>query len=327
MIRPTLPHPHVMWALAAVFAVLVVATVVVWALRRLRPGVDLGEVALRVRSWWVMAAVFTVALVLSRAVSLVFFAFLSFLALKEYLSLIPTRRADRVVLFWAYLAIPVQYFWVAREWYGMFIIFVPVYMFLFLPMRMVLRGETTGFLRAAGTLHWGLMTMLFCLSHVAYLLVLRPPESAVDGGRAALTSAGTPVGGPALVLFLVVLTQLNDVAQFLWGKALGRHKVIPKVSPNKTVEGLLGGLATTVALALLLAPWLTPFTRRDALLAGVIIGLGGFLGDVVISALKRDLGIKDSGSLLPGHGGILDRVDSLTYTAPLFFHFVYYLHF
>lgn len=129
------------------------------------------------------------------------------------------------------------------------------------------------------------------------------------------------------MLYLVFLTQLNDVAQFLWGKALGRHKVIPQVSPNKTVEGLLGGIATTVGLALLLAPWLTPFTRREALIAGVILGLGGFLGDVVISALKRDLGIKDSGTLLPGHGGILDRVDSLTYTAPLFFHFVYYLHF
>jgi phosphatidate cytidylyltransferase len=312
----------VLWALGAVFALLVIATALVWAARRLRPALELAEVALRIRSWWVMAAVFAVALALDRTVSLVFFAFLSFLALKEYFSLIPTRRADRVVLFWAYLAIPVQYLWVAREWYGMFIIFVPVYMFLFLPMRMVLQGETSGFLRAAGTLHWGLMMMLFSLSHVAYLLVLRPPP-----GRPSLSEAGAPVGGPALVLFLVFLTQINDVAQFLWGKTFGRRKVIPRVSPNKTLEGLLGGVLTTLALAVLLAPWLTPFTRREAVLAGVIIGFGGFLGDVVISALKRDLGIKDSGTLLPGHGGILDRVDSLTYTAPLFFHFVYYLHF
>jgi phosphatidate cytidylyltransferase len=318
----TLPHPHVLWALGGIFALLVVATLAVWVARRLRPGVRLDEVALRIRTWWVMAGVFTVALALDRVVSLVFFAFLSFLALKEYLSLIPTRRADRGVLLWAYLAIPVQYFWVASEWYGMFIIFVPVYMFLFLPMRMVLMGETQGFLRAAGTLHWGLMTMLFSLSHVAYLLVLRPPP-----GRPELSAAGTPVGGPALVLFLVLLTQLNDVAQFLWGKSLGRHKVVPKVSPNKTWEGLLGGVATTVGVALLLAPWLTPFTAREAIIAGLIIGLGGFLGDIVISALKRDLAIKDSGTLLPGHGGVLDRIDSLTYTAPLFFHFVYYLHF
>jgi phosphatidate cytidylyltransferase len=99
------------------------------------------------------------------------------------------------------------------------------------------------------------------------------------------------------------------------------------VSPGKTTEGLVGGVATTLALALALAPWLTPFTRPQAVAAGLIIGVGGFVGDVVVSALKRDLGIKDSGTLLPGHGGILDRIDSLTYTAPLFFHLVWYLHY
>jgi len=304
----------VRWALAGVFTLLVVATLVVWLLGRLRPGLDLGEVGLRVRSWWVMVVIFALAMVLSRNVSLVFFAFLSFLALKEYLSLIPTRRADRRVLFWAYLAIPAQYFLVGYEWYGMFIIFIPVYIFLLLPMRMVLIGETEGFLRAAGTLHWGVMVTVFSLSHLAYLLVL--------------PAAGNPRGGgAALVFFLVFLAQFNDVMQFVWGKLFGRHPVAPRVSPKKTWQGLLGGLGTTLALALVLAPWLTPLDRIEALAAGLIIGLGGFIGDLVISAVKRDLGIKDSGTLLPGHGGILDRIDSLTYTAPLFFHFVYYTHF
>jgi phosphatidate cytidylyltransferase len=144
---------------------------------------------------------------------------------------------------------------------------------------------------------------------------------------APLGATAALLGGPALVLYLVFLTQFNDVAQFLFGKSFGRHKVVPKVSPGKTWEGLLGGVATTVTLAVVLAPWLTPLRRAESVAAGVMIGLGGFLGDIVISALKRDLGIKDSGSLLPGHGGILDRIDSLTYTAPLFFHYVYYLHF
>lgn len=304
----------VRWALGGIFAILVIASVTVGLLGRLRPGLDLGEIRLRVRSWWVMVAIFTLAMVLSRNVSLVFFAFVSFLALKEYLSLIPTRRADRRVLFWAYLSIPAQYVLVGYEWYGMFIIFIPVYFFLLLPMRMVLIGKTEGFLKAAGTLHWGLMTMVFSLSHLAYLLVL--------------PAAGNPNGGgAALVLFLVFLTQFNDVLQFLWGKLLGRHPVMPEVSPKKTWEGLLGGVATTTGLAVLLAPWLTPLNPHQALAAGLMIGLGGFIGDVVISALKRDIGIKDSGSLLPGHGGILDRIDSLTYSAPLFFHFVYYLYF
>ncbi|HXO42459.1 MAG TPA: phosphatidate cytidylyltransferase [Thermoanaerobaculia bacterium] len=305
--------PVVAWALAGIFAILLVATAAVWALGRLRPAADWTELRQRVRTWWIMAAVFALAMVLSRRVSLVFFAFVSFLALKEYLSLIPTRRADRSVLLWAYLAIPLQYLWIDMRWYGMFIVFIPVYAFLLLPMRMVLIGETEGFLRAAGTLHWGLMATVFSLSHVAFLLVL--PGNLNPHG-----------GGPGLVLFLVFLTQFNDVAQYLWGRTLGRHKVIPKVSPGKTVEGLLGGLLTTLLLAWLLAPWLTPLTGREALVAGAVIGLGGFMGDVVISALKRDLGIKDSGTLLPGHGGILDRIDSLSYTAPLFFHLFWYLH-
>lgn len=304
--------PPVAWALAGIFALLVVATLAVWVLGRLRPQADWTELRLRIRTWWVMAGVFALALVLSRKVSLVFFAFVSFLALKEYLSLIPTRRADRIVLFWAYLTIPVQFLWIGMGWYGMFIVFIPVYAFLLLPMRMVLIGETGGFLRAAGTLHWGLMALVFGISHVAALLVL--PIANPHGG------------GAGLVLFLVVLTQLNDVAQYLWGKSLGRHKAIPLVSPGKTVEGLLGGVATTTALAWLLAPRLTPLTPLQSLAAGLLIGIGGFVGDVVISALKRDLGIKDSGTLLPGHGGILDRIDSLSYTAPLFFHFVWYLY-
>jgi len=246
-------------------------------------------------------------------VSPVSLTFVSFLALKEYLSLIPSRKADRRPLFWAYLAIPIQYYWVHAEWYGMFIIFIPVFCFLLLPVRMLLIGETEGYLRATGTLHWGLMTTVFSLSHAAFLLILRLKEQP-DG-----------MPGPGLMLFLVMLTQVNDVAQYIWGKMLGRKKIVPTVSPNKTWAGFLGGVATTTLLALLLGPYLTPMSYLASAVGGLIIGVGGFFGDVNLSALKRDLGIKDSGSLLPGHGGILDRVDSLTYSAPLFFHYVYYM--
>jgi len=234
----------------------------------------------------------------------VFFGLVSFLALKEYFSLIPTRRADRRVLFWAYLSIPFQYYWVYRGWYGMFIVFIPVWMVMVISARMVLIGETRDFLRAVGTIQWGMVMMVFSISHQAYLLVLRPS------------------GGAPLVLYLVLLTQLNDVAQYLWGKTLGRHKVVPTVSPNKTVEGLVGGILTTTGLAVLLAPVLTPLTLNHSIAAGLMIGAGGFLGDITIGAVKRDIGVKDAGTMLPGHGGVLDRVNSLTYTAPLFFHFL-----
>jgi phosphatidate cytidylyltransferase len=305
---------EVQWLLALILAILVVAEIAVWLLRRARPDTDYTELVQRIRSWWVMFGVFVLAIGLSRTLAIVFFAFLSFLALKEYLSLIPTRRADRRVLFWAYLSIPAQYYWVYDAWYNMFLVFVPVWMFLLISARMVLIGETKDFLRAVGTLHWGLMTMVFAVSHLAYLLVLP-------------THKGFATAGPGLLVFLVFLTQFNDVAQYVWGKTLGRRKITPTVSPKKTAAGLIGGVLTTVLLSFVLAPFLTPLDRPHSIAVGLIIGVGGFLGDVTISALKRDLGVKDSGSLIPGHGGILDRIDSLTFTAPLFFHYMSYFYY
>ncbi len=309
----TLPLP-VLYTLAAIYGLLIMATVTVYGLAAYQPEKDWTELKNRMRSWGIIIPVFTLTLLLNQTASLVFFGILSFLALKEYLSLIPTRQADRHVLIWAYLAIGLQYFWVYIGWYGMFLIFIPIYMFLFLPMRMVLIGETQGFLQAIGTLQWGLMLTVYTLSHLPYLLRLEPV-------------AQTAVGGVGLLLYLVVLTEVNDIAQFIFGKLFGRHAVIPKVSPGKTIEGLLGGILTTTILAIGLAPWLTPFSYLHATCLGLLLSLTGFIGDVTVSALKRDLGIKDSGTLLPGHGGILDRIDSLTYTAPLFFHFTVYFYY
>ena len=305
---------NVLWVFGAIVALLVVATLIVAWMRRGDTDGKHAELAARVRSWWVLVFVFAAAISFRRGIAIAFFAVLSFLALKEYLSLIPTRRTDRRVLFWVYLCVPLQYWWVWREWYNLFLIFIPVWAFLFVAMRMVMRGDTRDFLRAAGTIHWGLMTMVFGLSHLAFLLVL-PDGKAV------------PAHGAALLLFVVLLTELNDVLQYVWGRTLGRHKVLESVSPKKTVEGLVGGVLSTTVVAFLLAPVLTPLTPTDSIAVGLMIGIGGFLGDVTISALKRDIGVKDSGSLIPGHGGILDRIDSLLFTAPLFFHFMAYFYF
>jgi phosphatidate cytidylyltransferase len=316
---------EVRYTLAGIFASLVIASLVARILQRAKPSTDFRELRLRIRTWWVIAGLFSLAIILSRGASLFFLAFVSFLALKEFLSLVPTRRADHRVLFLAYLSIPFQYLWVYLEWYGMFIIFIPVYLFLLLPTRMVLIGETDGFLRAIGTLHWGLMTTVFSLSHAAMLLVIHPIDSA-RYKPVWPSEAGVLHSGPGLLILLVLLTQSNDVSQYIWGKTLGRRKVVPKVSPGKTLGGLAGGVATTMVLATTLGPYLTFLDWKRSLLAGTIIGLSGFAGDVSISALKRDLGVKDSGTMLPGHGGILDRVDSLTYTAPLYFHFIFYCY-
>ncbi len=301
---------------ATLFGLILLAGAVTGLLTRRHPGRRYTELKLRVRTWVFIIAVFVVAIAFNRVVGVMVFGLVSFLAFKEFLTLVPTRRVDYSVLIWAYLAIPLQYYWVAAGWYGMFIVFIPVYVFLFLPMRMVMIGDTQGFLRAVGTIHWGLMTTVFCLSHIAYLLAL--PDR---------TMGPYGVTGATLVFYLVVLTELNDVAQYIWGKLLGRHKAIAKVSPGKTVEGLLGGVATTTLLAWFMAPWFTPLNGVESLAVGLLIGIAGFIGDVVMSAVKRDIGVKDSGAMLPGHGGILDRLDSLTFAAPLFFHFVYYLHY
>jgi len=308
------PPENVIWFMGGIVGLLAAASLLVAFLKVLQPQKDRTELVLRTRTWWIILGLFLGALLLNKDAAIVLFAFVSYLALKEYLSLIPTRRADRHVFFWAYLSIPVQYWWIHIESYGMFIIFIPVYMFLFLPMYMVFKGETQGFLKAAGTLHWGLMVSVFSLSHLGFLLVLPKEGDFIAGG----------VG---LVLYLACLTELNDVAQYVWGKRFGKRKVVPVVSPNKSWAGLIGGVVTTVVLAYLLAPFLTPLSPIDSIFAGVIIGFGGFLGDVTVSAVKRDIGIKDTGTLLPGHGGILDRVDSLTFTAPLFLHFVRYFYF
>ena len=162
-------------------------------------------------------------------------------------------------------AIPLQYLWAYIEWYGVFIIFIPVYLFLLLPFRAVLAGQTAGFIHAASTLQWGLMTTTFSLSHAAYLLVL---SRALVRVWSRCGRAPKPPPGLGLVLFLMLLTELNDVAQYAWGKSFGRAKIIPRVSLNKTWAGFLGGTGTTIAVAGVIGPQLTPMDWRYSLLAG-----------------------------------------------------------
>ena len=295
-----------------VLGVLVVASVAVAGIRRSKPNKDLSELAARVRAWWIMAAIFFAAVVVSNRISLVFFGLMSFWAMKEYVTLLKTRPADHHALVLTFLAIPVQYLWIALNppWYGMFIIFIPVYMLLSLPVRMVLSKETKGFVESASQIQWGLMIFVFGLSHLAFLLTLTPSGNSVANGR-------------TLVLFLVFVVEMSDVLQYIWGKTLGRHKIIPTVSPNKTWEGFIGGIASAMVLSLAIR-FLTPFSIPETLFVSFLITVAGFFGGAVMRAVKRDFGVKDFGSVIPGHGGMLDRVDSLCYAAPIFFHYVRY---
>lgn len=291
------------YCLSGIFCVLVLATLILCLLRKCAPQTDWLELKQRIRSWWAIISVFSLAMLSAQWLAISFFALVSFLALNEFLNLTKTRRSGNIPLRWLYIAIPLQYLWVAMSWYGMFLIFIPVFVFLILPARAVAAGDTKGFLHSSSVIHWAMMSTVFALSHVAYLMMLPGNEGAL------------------LVIFLVAATEINDIAQYLWGKGFGNIKVTPSISPNKTLAGLLGGVLTTTLLTGIFGPLLTPMNVLHSLAAGAIIGFGGFCGDVVMSAIKRDVGVKDCGTLLPGHGGILDRLDSLIYTAPLFFHF------
>ena len=304
---------HSFYMMIFVVILLITGSLIRWRLQVKNPQTDYLELKQRIQSWWWMIAILFGILLAPTTISIIFFALLSFLALKEFFSIMPTRQADRRILLWAYLAIPLQYYWVASNWYGMFLIFIPIYVFLFLPMRAVFIGETKGFIRSLGTIHWAVMLSVLCVSHIAYLLQLPVKNE--------------QAGALGLVLFLIFITQFNDVCQYIWGKIFGKHKIIPKVSPKKTWEGFIGGVITVTLISGFVAPYLTPLTMVQGFVAGTLIAISGFVGDVVISSVKRDLAIKDSGTLIPGHGGLLDRIDSLIYTAPLFFHFLYYLHY
>ncbi|MFN5653070.1 MAG: phosphatidate cytidylyltransferase [Flavobacteriia bacterium] len=297
-----------------IIGVLVFASTLFWIMRKIKPGPQVDELVLRTKSWWIMAGIFITAALVHPGISFVAFGFLSFAALRELSSISKNARIeDRSVIFWAYLAIPVQYYIAYMGWFAPFLIFIPVFMFTWIPFLLVLKGHTQDIARSMSVIPTHLMLTVFSISHLAYLLSL--PEL-----------PGFEVGGRGLLLYVVFLTEMNDVFQFTWGKLLGRRKIIEKISPNKTWEGFIGGLLSTVAAAYFLR-FLTPFSAEIALLAGLLIACSGFVGDIIVSAIKRDFGLKDTGNAIKGHGGILDRIDSLAISSPCFFYFVYLLYY
>ena len=309
-----LPAPNVLKCFAIPLLLLSVVSIWVASIQYMKPKQNIHELTLRVQTFWWIISLLGLSLILTPLLAIIFWGAISYLALREYFSIIQTRQIDRRVLFWAYISIPIQYYWIATHFYSMMAIFIPVYVFLFLPLRMVLLGETKGFLRAVGTIHWGIMMMVYCLSCVAALYLLEPNTS--------LNSSSAP----GLIFYLLFLNQFNDALQFFFGKCFEKHPIAPRVSPKKTIEGFLGGLLTIPIIAVLLAPFITPLSMQDAGILGVMIASAGFIGDIIMSALKRDLNLKDTSKLLPGHGGILDHIDSLIFTAPLFFHYIRYFY-
>ncbi|MDB2539089.1 phosphatidate cytidylyltransferase [Flavobacteriales bacterium] len=293
-----------------ILAILVFSSIVlgIWGL--FSKSKMLTELKTRTKSWWIMCTLFITATIISNVITYVCIGFLSFAALREFYSVIKLRKSDRAGMLWCYLAIPVQYYLAYRGWYELFIVFIPVFMFVWIPFILVLQGETKMIMSSMAGLPTSLMLCVFGLSHMAYLISL--PE--IDGFSA---------GGKGLLLFLIFITQINDVMQFIWGKLIGKHKILPKISPNKTWGGFIGGLISSVFIGYLMS-FLTPLNNWQVIVVSFFIAGVGFVGDVVVSAIKRDMGVKDMGQTIPGHGGVLDRIDSLALTTPIFFHLVYF---
>ncbi len=264
----------------------------------------LPELKARLRSWWVMAATFGTCLIVGRAASLAFLGLVSFLVLREYLSVTPFRSVDRMGLFVAYAMIPLQYGWIAHG-HAEAAAMVPIATLAALGAIVTIRGAAQDFLRSSALVIWGVLVAIVALGHLA-LIVSMP------------ASLGYIAGGPGLLLFVVFVCQIGDVAQYITGKSLGRRRAVPAISPNKTIAGYVA--------AMLLGPYLTPMSRGESFAVGAALGLLGCLGGLTISAFKRDLGIKDMGRLLPGHGGALDRADSLVFAAPFFYHYLVLAH-
>ncbi|MDB6136551.1 MAG: hypothetical protein JWM59_4794 [Verrucomicrobiales bacterium] len=305
--------PQTQHLFLGILAVLAVASVTGWILKRraaARPAMQpvVANLVARVNAWWVMAGVLAGTLALGFHAAVIVFGLISFFALREFITATPTTMADHRALFWSFFVIlPGQFFLVWIQWYGLFAIFIPVYAFVFLPIRMTMAGDCKGFLERTARLQWGLMVCVFFISHLPMLLTLRIPGFE---GRSS-----------QLLLFLILVVQSSDVLQYIWGKMLGRRKVAPVLSPSKTWEGLVGGVLSASLLGLALTGF-TPFRWWEAFGLSLLATLLGFFGGLVMSAIKRDRGIKDWGHMIQGHGGMMDRIDSLCFSAPLFFHIV-----
>jgi phosphatidate cytidylyltransferase len=281
-----------------------------WRVARGEPHGVIDNLNSRIKAWWVMVLLVSLSFVFGKAGVILLFMFMSFAAMREYVTLAYTRSADHMGLaLMFYLALPLQYGLIWIDWYGLYSIFIPVHVFLVLPILASLSGDTNRFLERTAKMQWGLMICVYCLSLLPALLTLDIPGYE---GRHLL-----------LIAYLIVVVQASDVLQYVWGKLFGRRKIAPALSPSKTLEGLVGGVASATLLGTALY-WITPFNPWQSALVSLAICLMGFLGGLVMSAIKRDRGVKDWGTMIEGHGGMLDRLDSVVFAAPVFFHVVRY---
>jgi phosphatidate cytidylyltransferase len=275
---------------------------------------DIAAIWNTYRSWLVMAPLLMGCLFAGRMPAIVFLCVVAGLGFKEF------ARATGLYRDWwitgaVYLGIAaVGLTCLMRQplglepgygWYGLFIA-LPVYAVALITLIPILRNRVRGQLQCVSLAIVGFIYLGWMFGHLAFL--------------------ANSTNAYGYVLFILFATELNDVAAFTFGKLFGKHPFRSNISPKKTWEGAFGALAVSMAMPWALRFSLPQFGTLQLILTGLIVGIGGQLGDLTISVIKRDIGIKDMGAGIPGHGGVLDRIDSLIYVAPLFFHMAGYFY-
>lgn len=295
-----------------VVGLLAVAAIIGQVIQR-QPHLGLNAAAIatfnrRVRAWLIICALLFVAFI-QPGLTVALFGLLSFWALREFITLTPTRRGDHRALFWVFfLFTPLQYLLVWYNKYELFSILIPVYAFLFIPARVALAGDFKRFLERVAKIQSGLLICVYCLSFAPALLYIDIPRPTDPGSRARL------------LFFFVTMALLAEAFQFVWSQLYGRHVIAPTINAARTWEGLVGGSASTALVGMVLY-WATPYNDVwQAAFMSMVIAVMGFAGAMTMSAIKRDRGVRDYGTLVEGHGGVLDRIDAICFAAPVFYH-------
>jgi phosphatidate cytidylyltransferase len=308
------------WGLVGgVLLLLLGATTAVRVLKRrgeagLNPAI-LETLDRRIRAWWLLWAILAAAFYFPPTATVVLFGLISFWALREFITLTPTRPGDHRALFWVFfICTPVQFVLVGMWRYELYSIAIPVYAFLLIPAQIAMSGDYKRFLERTAKIQAGLLICVYCLSYAPALLDPHLKLRSSLGQEAASADSHA-----RLLFFFVLMVQLSDGLQYAWAQLPSKHVITPSVSPGRTWEGLLGGTASVTLIGAVLW-WATPFTPWRAAIMAMVTALMGFGGAMTMSAIKRDRGVQDYGTLVEGHGGVLDRIDSICFAAPVFYH-------
>jgi phosphatidate cytidylyltransferase len=277
----------------------------------------------RLWAWWLMFAILISGMFLHRIGTIVLFGLVSFWAFREFITMTPTRRGDHRALFWSLVVFtPLQYVLIGLsqsglafrgkpiDFYAIYSVMIPVYGSLFIPARIAIAGDHKRFLERSAQIQSGLLICVYCLSFAPALLDLKLMKT--DG----VAWNGSPAG---LLFFFVLISQVSDVLQWCWGRIRNNRIIAKDISSTRTWDGLLGGSLSSGIFGALLY-WVTPFSPWQSACMAIVVAVMGFAGGLTMSAIKRDRGVRDYGTLVMGHAGVLDRIDSLCFSAPIFYH-------